>query len=55
MRGVGGVEAFADLAAPFLRKDIAAVESAAAAGGFGLDLLGSVIDTGPLTLNTARQ
>lgn len=50
MQGFGGVDAFVELAAPFLRKDIAAVESAAADGGFGLGLLGSVVGGGPLPL-----
>jgi 3-hydroxyisobutyrate dehydrogenase-like beta-hydroxyacid dehydrogenase len=50
MRGVGGAVAFAELAAPFLRKDVAAAKDAAASGGFTLGLLGSVIDAGPLQL-----
>lgn len=46
----GGIDAFASLAAPFLRKDTAAVLEAAGEKGVGLGLLGSVVASGPLDL-----
>ena len=47
---IGGIEAFANLAAPFLRKDTAAAIEAAGEKGLGLGLLGSVVESGPLGL-----
>jgi 3-hydroxyisobutyrate dehydrogenase-like beta-hydroxyacid dehydrogenase len=46
----GGVEAFVSLAAPFLRKDVAAAVSAAELVGAELGFLRSVVETGPLPL-----
>jgi 3-hydroxyisobutyrate dehydrogenase-like beta-hydroxyacid dehydrogenase len=46
----GGVDAFAGLAAPFLRKDVAAAISAAEQVGADLGVLRSVVETGPLSL-----
>jgi 3-hydroxyisobutyrate dehydrogenase-like beta-hydroxyacid dehydrogenase len=50
MQRIGGVDAFADLAVPFLRKDVGALADVAADLGFGLGLVGSVVDEGPLPL-----
>lgn len=55
MQNLGGPDAFAELAAPFLRKDIGAIADVAADGGFGLGLLGSVVEDGPLPLAPARR
>ena len=46
----GGIEAFVELAAPFLRKDIAAAVAAKEDTGADLGLLRSVVETGPLSL-----
>ena len=46
----GGVEAFVTMAAPFLRKDIAAAAAAAEQVGADLGFLRSVVETGPLPL-----
>lgn len=47
---IGGIDRFAERAAPFLRKDVAACGEAAAQAGVELGLLGTVVQTGPLTL-----
>ena len=47
---IGGVDRFAELAGPFLRKDIAACREAAAQAGVELGLLGAVVREGPLEL-----
>lgn len=49
-RGVGGMDAFVELAAPFLRKDIAAAVTAAEHAGTDLGFLREVVETGPLGL-----
>jgi 3-hydroxyisobutyrate dehydrogenase-like beta-hydroxyacid dehydrogenase len=49
---VGGMERFADLAGPFLRKDVAAVREAAAQAGVDLGPLGAALRTGPLALDS---
>jgi 3-hydroxyisobutyrate dehydrogenase-like beta-hydroxyacid dehydrogenase len=46
----GGVETFAEIAGPFLRKDIAAAAAAAGESGVDLGLLRSVVVNGPLNL-----
>lgn len=46
----GGVDGFAKVAAPFLRKDVAACVAAAADAGVELGQLRSVAETGPLSL-----
>jgi 3-hydroxyisobutyrate dehydrogenase-like beta-hydroxyacid dehydrogenase len=46
----GGVEAFVTMAAPFLRKDVAAAVAAAEQAGANLGFLRSVVETGPLPL-----
>jgi hypothetical protein len=43
------VEAFVAMAAPFLRKDIAAAVVAAREAGADLGLLRSTVETGPLS------
>jgi 3-hydroxyisobutyrate dehydrogenase-like beta-hydroxyacid dehydrogenase len=48
---IGGMERFAELAGPFLRKDIAACREAAADAGVELGLLGSAVREGPLALD----
>jgi 3-hydroxyisobutyrate dehydrogenase-like beta-hydroxyacid dehydrogenase len=48
---VGGMDRFAELAGPFLRKDIAACHAAAAEAGVELGLLGAVVREGPLVLD----
>jgi hypothetical protein len=47
---IGGMDRFAEVAGPFLRKDIAACIAAAADAGADLGLLGSVVERGPLEL-----
>jgi 3-hydroxyisobutyrate dehydrogenase-like beta-hydroxyacid dehydrogenase len=47
---VGGMDRFAELAGPFLRKDIAACHEAAAEAGVELGLLGTAVREGPLAL-----
>jgi hypothetical protein len=47
---IGGMERFAELAGPFLRKDIAACGEAAAEAGVDLGLLGTAVSEGPLAL-----
>jgi 3-hydroxyisobutyrate dehydrogenase-like beta-hydroxyacid dehydrogenase len=49
--GVGGVNAFVTMAAPFLRKDVAAAVAAAEQVGADLGFLRSVVETGPLLLS----
>jgi len=48
---VGGMDRFAELAVPFLRKDIAACREAAAEAGVELGLLGTAVREGPLALD----
>jgi hypothetical protein len=48
---VGGMDRFAELAGPFLRKDIAACHAAAAEAGVELGLLGAVVQEGPLAFD----
>ncbi|WP_375486532.1 NAD(P)-dependent oxidoreductase [uncultured Mycobacterium sp.] len=50
VQSTGGVDAFANLAAPFLRKDFAAAVAAAEEAGMDLGLLRSVVENGPLGL-----
>ncbi|UGT62544.1 NAD(P)-dependent oxidoreductase [Nocardia asteroides] len=50
VRTTGGLPAFATIAAPFLRKDVAACLSAAGDLGVDLGRLAEVIRTGPLEL-----
>ena len=47
---IGGMDRFAELAGPFLRKDIAACREAAAEAGVELGLLGTAVWDGPLDL-----
>jgi len=47
---IGGMDQFAEIAGPFLRKDIAACLAAAAEAGADLGLLGTVVERGPLEL-----
>ena len=47
---VGGMDRFAELAGPFLRKDIAACREAAAEAGVELGLLETAVSEGPLAL-----
>lgn len=48
---IGGMDRFAELAGPFLRKDIAACREAAAAAGVELGLLDTAVREGPLALD----
>lgn len=48
---IGGMDRFAELAGPFLRKDIAACREAAAEAGVDLGLLGTAVQQGPLALD----
>jgi 3-hydroxyisobutyrate dehydrogenase-like beta-hydroxyacid dehydrogenase len=48
---IGGMGRFAELAGPFLRKDIAACREAAAEAGVELGLLGTAVREGPLDLD----
>jgi 3-hydroxyisobutyrate dehydrogenase-like beta-hydroxyacid dehydrogenase len=48
---VGGMDRFAELAGPFLRKDIAACREAAAEAGVELGLLGTAVREGPMALD----
>jgi 3-hydroxyisobutyrate dehydrogenase-like beta-hydroxyacid dehydrogenase len=48
---IGGMDRFAELAEPFLRKDIAACREAAAEAGVELGLLGTAVRDGPLDLD----
>src|ERR1700730_12547615 len=47
---IGGMDRFAELAGPFLRKDIGACCEAAAGAGVELGLLGTAVREGPLAL-----
>jgi 3-hydroxyisobutyrate dehydrogenase-like beta-hydroxyacid dehydrogenase len=47
---IGGMDRFAELAGPFLRKDIAACREAAAEAGVELGLLETAVSEGPLAL-----
>jgi 3-hydroxyisobutyrate dehydrogenase-like beta-hydroxyacid dehydrogenase len=51
----GGVDAFVSMAAPFLRKDVAAAVSAAELAGADLGLLRSVVETGSLSLSSGTS
>ena len=48
---IGGMDRFAELAGPFLRKDIAACREAAAEAGVELGLLETAVREGPLVLD----
>ena len=48
---IGGMDRFAELAGPFLRKDIAACREAAAEAGVELGLLDTAVREGPLALD----
>jgi 3-hydroxyisobutyrate dehydrogenase-like beta-hydroxyacid dehydrogenase len=48
---IGGMDRFAELAGPFLRKDIAACREAAAEAGVKLGFLGTAVQQGPLDLD----
>jgi len=48
---IGGMDRFAELAGPFLRKDIAACRDATAETGVDLGLLGTALREGPLALD----
>jgi len=48
---IGGMDRFAELAGPFLSKDIAACREAAAEAGVELGLLGTAVREGPLALD----
>ncbi|EKF21673.1 NAD binding domain of 6-phosphogluconate dehydrogenase family protein [Mycolicibacterium hassiacum DSM 44199] len=50
VRGIGGIDNFTELAAPFLRKDVDAAFTAAKDAGTDLGLLYDVIARGPLPL-----
>lgn len=50
---IGGIDRFAERAGPFLRKDIAACNQAAAEAAVDLGLLGTVVRAGPLALDEA--
>jgi 3-hydroxyisobutyrate dehydrogenase-like beta-hydroxyacid dehydrogenase len=50
---IGGMDRFAELAGPFLSKDIAACREAAAEAGVELGLLGTAVHEGPLALDHA--
>jgi 3-hydroxyisobutyrate dehydrogenase-like beta-hydroxyacid dehydrogenase len=50
VQSTGGVDAFASMAAPFMRKDFAAVAGAAKKTGVDLGLLRTVVENGPLSL-----
>jgi 3-hydroxyisobutyrate dehydrogenase-like beta-hydroxyacid dehydrogenase len=52
---VGGMDRFAELAGPFLRKDIAACREAVAEAGVELGLLGTAVREGPLALDAPRS
>ena len=51
---IGGMDRFEELAAPFLRKDVAACRDAAAEAGVDLGLLGTAVGDGPLALNSSN-
>jgi hypothetical protein len=48
---IGGMDRFAELAGPFLRKDIAACREAAVEAGVELGLLETAVREGPLDLD----
>jgi 3-hydroxyisobutyrate dehydrogenase-like beta-hydroxyacid dehydrogenase len=48
---IGGMDRFEELAAPYLRKDVAACREAAAEAGVELGLLGMAVEQGPLALD----
>ena len=52
---IGGMDRFAELAGPFLRKDIAACREAAAEAGVELGLLGTAVREGPLDLDAVKS
>jgi hypothetical protein len=49
------MDRFAELAGPFLRKDIAACREAAAEAGVELGLLETAVGEGPLDLTSTRS
>ncbi|MGB8390011.1 NAD(P)-dependent oxidoreductase [Mycobacterium sp.] len=53
-KGIGGLGRFAEVAAPFLAKDVAAAVAAADQAGADLGLLQAVVNEGPLDLATNR-
>jgi 3-hydroxyisobutyrate dehydrogenase-like beta-hydroxyacid dehydrogenase len=52
---IGGMDRFAQLAGPFLRKDIAACREAAVEAGVELGLLGTAVREGPLDLDAVES
>jgi 3-hydroxyisobutyrate dehydrogenase-like beta-hydroxyacid dehydrogenase len=52
---VGGMDRFAELAGPFLRKDIAACREAAGEADVELGLLGTAVQEGPLDLDAVES
>ncbi|MCV7231686.1 NAD(P)-dependent oxidoreductase [Mycobacterium branderi] len=50
VQSTGGIDAFANIAAPFLRKDFAAAVAAAAEAEVDLGLLHTAVHSGPLNL-----
>lgn len=54
IRQIGGVDGFTELAAPFLRKDVAACADAAADAQVDLGWLGAVVADGPIALVKSR-
>lgn len=51
LRGSGNIRRFAESAAPYLRKDVAAAELLAAGLGAGTGVLGAVVREGPFALS----
>jgi 3-hydroxyisobutyrate dehydrogenase-like beta-hydroxyacid dehydrogenase len=52
---IGGMDRFAELAGPFLRKDIAACREAAAEAGVELGLLETAVGEGPLDIDAVES
>lgn len=52
LRSVGHMRTFAAAAAPYLRKDVAVADTAAADTGLDLGLLGHIVRGGPFELTT---
>jgi len=55
VQSTGGMETFVGMAAPFLRKDVAAAIAAAEQVGADLGFLRSVVEMGPLSLTAANR
>lgn len=55
IRKIGGVEAFSEVASPFLRKDVAACDAAAKDAGVDLGWIGSVVGEGPIALTSENR